>query len=484
MRKLLIRPCLLALLFLLASCGMALEQTHEESVKPLQLPLTSQAESLEGNADVESDVEGESIPPLTVNGWDVSVIIGLLSALDEAETLTPESGLLRKFPYPYKAMACVTSDCDGASEETFTSMHRYLNTFEDTPYGKGLGLDIANSFFVYNGSNLDDSKNLLSWFEGTNPEIVKNAEFIKKYWECGWIDSIHTFGDFSNNGRTRFTRELGLTAWKTLSAAGIHPTVWIDHGNAANVQNFGAYNPKNASSYQRGDDPDSQYYHTDVTLSGSVRFAWYSRHNANFGFDFPLSPRELRDGRVVWSFQRYTHNPAPDGSIDWTWRPNRLRDQITEKRLDELERKGQYSIIAQHMTLYQDEFQPGEEDLAALRMLAARFHQDETILVARASRLLAYAVAQKYAVFQYVSVNGMNAVRVTGIDDPVTGFRKPFPNELRGLTFYVPDPENTVIFVGDTLLPREETQVNAEDETGNSSVSVSWFKQDTFDYTK
>jgi len=214
-----------------------------------------------------------------------------------------------------------------------------------------------------------------------------------------------------------------------------------------------------------------------------VNYVWYSRHSDLFGYDFPLMPRILRDGSKVWGFHRYTNEYKKNGEIDWVWRPNRLGDQITAARLDALEKKGQYAIIAQHLTISQQDIQPQEADFAALRLLAERFHEQQSILVARTSRLLPYAVAQKYLSYQMAEYDGITLIRIVSILDPVTGARIPDLSELAGLTFYCDDPQQTVIFVGDTPLAPENIQQNPKDASGRASVSIPWFAQDTFDYT-
>ena len=451
-----------------------------------ELDIYSLQQSVDNeDEDVIADFLLYEVEVPAIVDWDEDIIATLLSAREETDKLTSESELLRKFPYPFRAMVCITTDCDDMTIESFLRIHRFLNTFEYTSYGRGLGLDIANSFFMFNASPCRPHQ--ATWFAGTNPNMLRDAEFIQKFWEVGWIDAIHTFGDFSAvPGITFFTRELGLAAWEALEEAGIQPTVWIDHGDESNVQNFGASNfivsPDSFFAFQQGDDPNSLFYHTDVTLAGSVRFVWHSRHSHQFGSYFPLTARSVRDGQMIWNFYRYTSDIRPNGSIDWTWSPDRLRDQITEARLDELEYRGQYAVIAQHLNF--EHVQMGEPDIVALRMLAYRFHETQTILVTRTSRLLAYAVAQRYVVFKYVQKDGYTGIFIVGIDDPTTGFREPLPYELKGLTFYTDNPESTIIFVGDTYLRPCEIQINGSDQTGRLSVSIPWFEQDTFDYAQ
>ncbi len=406
---------------------------------------------------------------------------GLKEALESAVVHTQGDEPLRKFPYPYKAMLAITSDCDSTTVETFERMHRFLNTYEETQYGRGLGLDISDSFFVYNGSDYDTADNLMSYCEGIDPSTLKDAELIKRYYDCGWIDSIHALGDFSSSVGSYFNRSLAESAWALLDKAGISPTIWIDHGTYTNVQNFGAYNPNNASSYQMGDNPASPYYHTDLTLAHSIRYTWYSRHSDVFGQDYPLETRELRDGNTVWSFQRYSCEFIGT-DIDFNWRPNRIHEQITSDRLDSIVRNGQYSLVAQHLTVFQEDEQMGEADIAALQLLAKHFHEDKDILVTRTSRLLDYAQMWRYLNFQVAEKDGFTLIRILSINDPVRGERVPGLEDLRGLTFYCGDATKTAVYIGDTLLNQSDFSLNPADETGRQSISVLWFKPDTNDY--
>jgi len=463
--------CVALLALLLAACGAAEGDTALPAPSIPTRPATTAAQT--------------TVPVTTEDPAEAqrrALEAALVAALDAAPVQGIEEGDLRPFPYPYRAMLALTSDCDSTKLEVFEGVHRFLNTREETDYGPGLGLDVGDSFFLYNGSNDAEAAGIMTWCEGTDPGVIQSAAVIQKYYACGWIDSLHAFGDFSRSGGSRFTRALAEAAWAHLEEAGIAPTVWIDHGNASNLQNFGAYNPKNASSYQAGDDPASPYYHLDLTLPAGVRYVWYSRHSHKFGQDFPLSERELRDGSTVWSFTRYC-NEMNGNEILWNWRPNQLNEQITEARLDSLEQKGQYALVGQHLTMYQARYQPEADDLAALRMLAERHHAGR-ILVARTSRLLDYAVATRYITFQTAEVDGRRAIRLLDLGDPTTGPRTPTPDELRGLTFYCEQPENVMIFVGDVPLEADLLQINPADDSGQASIGIRWFEADVTDYTK
>ncbi|MDB5085298.1 MAG: hypothetical protein JWN30_2184, partial [Bacilli bacterium] len=172
---------------------------------------------------------------------------------------------LRKFPYPYNAMLALSSDIDDTTPAEFSEYHRFLNTKQQTPNGPGLGLDVGDSFWVYmanNQPNITDKEGrgleeVMTYFTGVNPTQPHDASMIKHYWTSGWIDTIHTFGDFSRKNTTDvvFTRSLAMDAWHALNQAGIHPSVWINHGNEANVQDFGGYGVSNFFRYQKGEVP-------------------------------------------------------------------------------------------------------------------------------------------------------------------------------------------------------------------------------------
>lgn len=395
--------------------------------------------------------------------------------------------IVRKFPFPYNAMLAITSDCDYASKETFEDMHKFLNTFEESVYGKGVGLDISDSFFIFNGGmkNASENQTQLSWVHGLDPDNIKDAELIIKYWNAGWIDSMHTFGDFSDSSgetvKPYFTRNFAIQGWKILNESGIRPTVWIDHGACENIQNF-SVGCNLARRYS--DNPSSVAYHTGITLHNSVRFAWCACWGVGatymFGHEFPLFPYIIGDGQMVWMFWRNVLKANEREAVP-LWHPHMLRHQITADKLDELEREGHYAILAQHLDM-QDK-KPESEDIEAIRLLAERFHERRSVLVARTSRLLAYAVAQRYLEYQILELDNMTIIRIVAVNEPVTGRRIPDFSELKGMTFYVNNPDNTIVLFRDKQIAPEKLQRNNKDSTGKKSISIPWHEQDTFDYT-
>lgn len=388
----------------------------------------------------------------------------------EKATNTTAIAPLRKFPYPYDAMLAISSDIDYTTVEKFETYHQFLNTLEQTSCGPGLGLDIGDSawFFVVNDSlvNLDREGHRveysMSYFQGLNPNSRKDADKIINYYKVGWIDSLHSFGDFSRNDRSvKFTRDLAVAAWKAMNDSGFKPKVWINHGSESNVQNFGAYNPNDLFKYQAGDDPKSPYYHTDLTVDNGIRYVWNSIGMSQFSYDNPLFPIKLRDGRQVWGFQRYTHDVV-NGKYDWTWETYELHRQITKQRLELLVKEKKFSIVAQHLGKGSDGCQVNPIDIQALQLLKS--YQDEgKVLVARTSRLLDYARAQKFIRYAIVQSEGKTYININSIEDDVLKPTTPTMDEIRGLTFYVDDPDRTYVLLNLTLIPKEQLQRNGAD---------------------
>ncbi|TDY45313.1 hypothetical protein C7445_108137 [Alicyclobacillus sacchari] len=397
---------------------------------------------------------------------------------------------LRKFPYPYQAMLALSSDADSETLRKFNLVHRFINTTEQTPLGPGLGLDYADSIFMFNGNNhksfidLDrvPMANELTYFRGVTAQLYA-ADALDHYIRCGWVDTLHTYGDFSrvDERTTVFRRSLAATAAKSLADRGDHIEVWTDHGNKSNVDNFGSYRQAGFYRYQQGEVPGSPYYHTDITIPHGIRFVWPDTSSNQFVRDSVIFPLQLADGRRVWGFWRYTNEHyTSQGAVRWNWTPYGLPEQLTEQHLRALEARHGYAVVAQHLcgTPY-----PGvlpKDAVAALRLLAAHHHQGK-VLVARTSRLLRYNVAQKYVTYDVTHRFGTTYVHIRKISDPVFGTHQPSLDEVRGLTFYTSNPERTVIDLGDSPLPSALVQHNASDGT-HPSVGIRWFPSDTADH--
>lgn len=431
-----------------------------------------QVDSLRNNVRDVSD-----IPPTVVQG-------------DINTNKKPVVYGMRKFPYPYDAMLAISSDADSETLRKFNLVHEFINTTQSTPLGKGLGLDFADSVFMYNGNNEpgyvdinhEPMSDELSYFQGVSNRPYA-ASVINQYIQDGWIDTLHSYGDFSqvNPSTTQFKRQLAKQAVQALEANHDLLTVWTDHGNKSNVDNFGSYGKSPFYAYQQGATPTSKYYHTNWTIPYGVKFVWSDTSSDEFGMKSTLFPIILPDGRRVWGFWRYTNESYNSkGDPKWNWTPYDLNEQLTSAHLKTIEQKHEYSIVAQHLsgTTY-----PGvlpASAVASLQLLAKEDHAGR-ILVTRTSRLLAYNVMQQYVAYDVTSSNGKAYIHIRSVLDPVLGVHSPTLDEIRGLTFYTSNPAMTFIEIGKKTIPVDMIQDNKSDGI-HPSIAVKWFPSNTTNY--
>ena len=179
-------------------------------------------------------------------------------------TLKEENGVsLRPFPYPYRAALALCSDIDDATPELFTAVHRLLSLEEESEHGPGLGLEVADSLFVW--ANDPDLLGLLD----NNDHPTPHAEALAELCRAGWIDSLHALGDFNDGPQP--ARERSEAAWSTLEHMEISLKTWINHGNENNAQNLHA---RLGPSFV-GDDPISPAYHADLAVEHGIRYYWW-----------------------------------------------------------------------------------------------------------------------------------------------------------------------------------------------------------------
>lgn len=393
----------------------------------------------------------------------------------------------RKFPFPYQAMIAISGDADHETLRKFNLVHAFLNTYDNTPMGPGVGLDISDSFFMYNGSDMHSITDMnqsplthqFTYFQGTS-NVPYGADIINLYIHHGWMDTMHSFGDFSmqNQHQTQFTRALATQAIHALQQSGDDIQVWVDHGNKSNVDDFGSKSLARFYRYQQGSNPNSPYYHTDMTIPYGIKFVWYNLGSSTFSRPSDIFPLQLEDGRHVWGFSRYSNiGMSKRGTVEWNWAIDDLYRQLSMQNLQRLESTHGYAVIAQHFYADngQNPFAPGV--VYTFRRLAHEYTSGR-LLVARTSRLLNYNVAQKY-VHYTVSYEGEKAViHIVSIEDPVLGTHAPTLDEIRGLTFYTSNPSQTEIELNNTPLPDAEVQTNPSDGV-HPSIAVKWFPPDT-----
>ncbi|MCL2546942.1 MAG: hypothetical protein FWE06_07095 [Oscillospiraceae bacterium] len=387
------------------------------------------------------------------------------AAGDEAGSDVAE---LRDFPYSYRAMLAISSDIDAATPEQFTAYHQFLNTREMTDMGLGLGLDIADSFWMYMASDLplvadrhgNGSEAVMSWFVGTS-DVVKDAEMIVHYWEKGWIDSIHTWGDFTRVDESEhlFSREMAERGVAALREHGIYPTVWINHGNAANTQNI---ETRGVESYRSGDRPGTDAFHTDITIPLGIKFIWGSHNDTSFGRHDILYPTTLHDGQTLWGFHRYTPG----------WSIYGLHEQLSDANLDLLVENRLPVVVSQHFGGANYYFPFISSAVEGLQRLAERYERGD-ILVTRTSRLLEYLRVRDHLAYE---ASGRN-IDITAIDDPQLGLdSNPAIDSLRGMTFYVDNAARWTISINGQPLA-EELLVRTGNRTEQDTIGVAWFER-------
>ncbi|MEE9611230.1 MAG: hypothetical protein V3W19_08260, partial [Desulfatiglandales bacterium] len=116
---------------------------------------------------------------------------------------------LLKHPYPYKCAFTLCNDCDHITREAFETIHQFINTTDDTGIGKGLGLRVADTMFMY-----CQRPEGLCFFKGDSAIPGEHSGFLKEAVREGWIDSLHGYGDFDKPDV--FSREMAERALNEL----------------------------------------------------------------------------------------------------------------------------------------------------------------------------------------------------------------------------------------------------------------------------
>ncbi len=347
-----------------------------------------------------------------------------------------------RFPPPFRAALAVSSDIDYTTPGYFLDLHAFVNGNGQTRFGRGLGLDIADSFWFYR-ANPEISEGI-SYFEGTC-EKEKDAAVIREGIQQGRIDTLHAYGDFSLGGG--FRREL---AERALSRLGLSVPIWINHGDDHNFQNVlapGTYGDLPEKRSAGGWPSRPVEYHADLFGRLGIQFIWtgdltcvvgqerpcsaweyYRAHRAGAragpaaawvldrlaraagatlpgrvfrrGIEhlgYPVRGRNdlvwldrLRDGRSIWRFQRFgdfTRDCIED-----------LTDVLSEEILDRLVANEGAMVLFTHFgksRVLQGSARELPAGAAEAFRRLARFRDAGKIWVARTSRLLRHLVVLK-----------------------------------------------------------------------------------------
>jgi hypothetical protein len=390
---------------------------------------------------------------------------------------------LRPFPYPYTAALTICSDIDGTrTVERFLAIQEFLNTDRLTPMGRGISLDIGNSFLA------SSDRGELSYVSG-GPEARR---LLKIFIESGHVDCLHSYG--SAEDRESVGRLLDV-----LAADRCRLEVWIDHATA--ISNFGN---------GQGGTPGAVAYHADLTRKHGIRFVWRGRSTSIVGqerrttFVTPmglLDPRHpLASTRIAvreitkrslartaphLSVHRSNHVIEPlvldDGTSFWEfvryygyWRIgvtsncHTLAHVIRSAVLERLARLGGYCLVYTHLGLHGGRDLIPEATVTALRRLA-EMHRSGAIWVSTTSTLLRHCLVRRHLIWHAVLEDGQTVIEIEGIADPLFPDRQTARQDLDFLTFYVPDSSRgSVRFAGAEI----EVTRNGVDATGRESITI------------
>jgi ABC-type polysaccharide/polyol phosphate transport system ATPase subunit len=245
----------------------------------------------------------------------------------------PEADLrVLAYPAPYECAVSVSNDCEFLTREATVGLLAELSD------PGGLALEVTTSMFFYTTHAVCNSS--ISYFDGVSQSPSEHAPLLRELCKAGWIDTIHSYGDFDAGG---FERALAVAATNEMHRYGLSLPVYTNHGSDKNLQNVGHCD---LPGYQRGDDPQALAYHLDLTVGHGVRYFWV---------DDMLSSRPdvtsevfrhalARDGRRIKLFRRYRGlpgQPAPTMAS--------LPQQMTESDLLALAEAGGVAIYYQHL---------------------------------------------------------------------------------------------------------------------------------------
>ena len=404
---------------------------------------------------------------------------------------------LRAFPYPYRAMLSIDSDADHVDLRKFNIVHAFINSKAETPLGQGLGLDVSDSFFLYDDSNLPGpidvvgSKtvaNEMTLFKGISDQPSVYAPILLDYMRHGWIDTFHSSGDFSRlpGSKQHFSRQLVVKALAWL-AKHHAPAIadLTDHGNQYNVGNFGSYHSQGFYAYQQGEVPTSPYYVADLYQHEGVHFLWPDRFDSKYRRSTEIYPIRLANGSMIWGFHRFTgyvrtwRTPKGYRMDHWrlVWTPDGLWEELLPSSLQRLISRGGYAIVANHLEGNEDYTPLNSSDVEALVHLAHLQDQGK-ILVARTSRLLFYNLIHqglRYRVYKDAQ-NQKTVIDITKIIDPVDGDFVPTWKQLRGVTFDVPQSSSVQLVVDGQPVPATDVVLSA------NTIGIAWYPPDTTDW--
>ncbi|MBP7569182.1 MAG: hypothetical protein KBA95_03870 [Acidobacteria bacterium] len=402
----------------------------------------------------------------------------------------PPAPPLRLVPFPFRAMVSICSDLDETPDRSlYWETARFLNTFEETSIGPGVGLEVANSIYF------DALPGEFSYWNTDD----RGRAMVRTLIRSGHVDCLHSFGD-------RVTSRADCArAIEELDRHGCRIEVWVDHRTAPSNLGYDIMQG-------RGDAAGSPVFHADLSVAAGLTYAWRGRVTSVFGQNVRprfratapsgrsarravavakevvkrlaarlgsakyamhganqvLRPIRLRSGQAVYEFMRSDPSPRGIGVSDGL---AGLAERLAPAALRALAESGGVSLVYTHL----GKLPPGVRrcpggTLDGLRRLADE-QRAGRILVAATRRVLGYCRALSEVQVEIEEASGRQEVlRVTRRTTPVA--RRLERADLDGLTLYVRDPARCSVLVDGV----EEPGVirNPPDETGRASVMLPW----------
>ncbi len=396
---------------------------------------------------------------------------------------------LRKFPYPYQAMLAISSDVDNTPAlDNYLELMKFFNTAADTRYGRGIDLEVGNSFWFFNTTD----RYQLSYYNGTSDTATEFAAYCRRLIESGHIDTIHSYGNFDTGG---FDRRLAEKAITELQRNGLQVPVWINHGTGNNNQNIGF------EDGYTGALPGSNAYHADLLSETGIRYLWTGnlthvpgqdgdRTLALTAIDWAqkinrflkyrnvttplfdeqnrlMFPLELQDGQFFWGFQRWINLLGRTTLLDI----NDLVFQTTPTIMRLLVRNRGYMVLYTHFCEGSDLSLGLPPILKKNLRYIQKLVNKRDLLVTTTARLLRYNEISSHLECNLMQTDdGYQLIIPTSLKLPIGDYQLT-EVDLEGLTFYISHPEKTTVIFNNKVLP---TVLNPADESGRLSRSIPW----------
>jgi hypothetical protein len=417
----------------------------------------------------------------------------------------PSSGpavVVRPYPYPYIAAFALNNDVDSMNRAVFEDWHGFVSGTGDTPYGPGLGLEIADSFWVWSGGRSDVLAIHRAWPDETDPPQSPDVPRIVELARAGWLDTLHSFGNWrrtpGDDPDRVGAREEARHALETLDRLGVKPRVFVNH--SASPSNIGSI----WGNYQKGDDRDHPMYCLDLLKAAGFRYfwidpctsmakfgdhlrfedhgrlqaaiasypwsAWLRRHGKVLDDDPPDFPKDedavrrllvgffnetilpiaAKDGTPILAFKRYRGPYRPTSST--------FPLQATARNLDQLERDGGAVIVYQHFGVFslrgrsetrnepKRATPPAMDEHTVARWIdIAERRRAGRLFVATTRRLLDWLWLREGMVIQTEETPDRWIVRLQGLHCSVLGDRAVESGDLNGLSLLIPEEAPEVV---------------------------------------